>query len=883
MFIKELVSWLAQLVPSRMLTAKLVEHVIPDAPPVHQSEIVQLVLITSTCWPSTTQLILLVFHNALLDSGSMIQFASVAHQIARVATVLPNISAWIAIPTFILMKANVSTSAVPWSIKIKNHNIASGAIPVVLNAGDQLVINASLVSLTIISTIINVSAAVVQGPPIYRFLLKDYANPVNSDASTAHQVNFAISVHRVTTTTKVGAISTVLTTCNPSTLDTICNSSELSAKVVPKNTVAIAWLAIRAHVLNAKKACICGKIVNSQWWLVMLFRLTASSSNVSPVVLMALLLEITNAPTVQLIAINVAVTAVAFNANLPTILSMVIVHKIVLRDTMLLLQDVQLVMLVVPLALVFPTAPLAPQQNISNSIQLPKSPAVCQLALQVISQMFQVGASNVQVLALNVSIWLTAPVATMVMLLLATDAQTHQQPTASQIVANVQVEFAINVTRLIFCWLIVALECRVVWPAVLMVFMLMLSNAKDAIPVVLLATILPIIAPHVLLPCSCIGAVVFLPVLWVSLPTWPVKDVRHVLRTVSTATVTPAFHAKTVSSFTEKNVSTTVLLVPLPAQQLECASVVQEIVLSVLIARIAPVAYQDIYSSITPVILNVLSIPIWPSIRMAIKCVKIAKRHATDVWIVKIVFLVWVVICSMEQYVSSNAVKGTTNTLKESNIPTRSQIKTSASTASASHVMKVVWLAAILQPTASVAPKTMSLSSMAVNASITVLMALSTVATSASTAHHYVYNVSIKQAARFAWVELYCSIAVVWLLVLRDTSQELCRMVICNIIVLLVPWPVRLAMVIRSMTAPVVQKGITISTECVWPVVLKDTTPAMWPVHVLHVLRLVLTARHLLIVPTVKPVTLYPTLSDAPITTTATVRWPTVLTVMQWQ
>jgi len=39
----------------------------------------------------------------------------------------------------------------------------------------------------------------------------------------------------------------------------------------------------------------------------------------------------------------------------------------------------------------------------------------------------------------------------MVMLLLATDAQTHQQPTASQIVANVQVEFAINVTRLIFC------------------------------------------------------------------------------------------------------------------------------------------------------------------------------------------------------------------------------------------------------------------------------------------------------------------------------------------------------------------------------------------------------------------------------------------------
>jgi len=50
---------------------------------------------------------------------------------------------------------------------------------------------------------------------------------------------------------------------------------------------------------------------------------------------------------------------------------------------------------------------------------------------------------------------------------------------------------------------------------------------------------------------------------------------------------------------------------------------------------------------------------------------------------------------------------------------------------------------------------------------------------------------------------------------------------------------------------------------------------------VLHVLRLVLTARHLLIVPTVKPVTLYPTLSDAPITTTATVRWPTVLTVMQ--
>jgi len=136
----------------------------------------------------------------------------------------------------------------------------------------------------------------------------------------------------------------------------------------------------------------------------MLFRLTASSSNVSPAVLMALLLEITNAPTVQLIAINVAVTAVAFNANLPTILSMVIVHKIVLRDTMLLLQDVQLVMLVVPLALVFPTAPLAPQQNISNSIQLPKSPAVCQLALQVISQMFQVGASNVQVLALNVSI-----------------------------------------------------------------------------------------------------------------------------------------------------------------------------------------------------------------------------------------------------------------------------------------------------------------------------------------------------------------------------------------------------------------------------------------------------------------------------------------------
>jgi len=119
---------------------------------------------------------------------------------------------------------------------------------------------------------------------------------------------------------------------------------------------------------------------------------------------MALLLEITNAPTVQLIAINVAVTAVAFNANLPTILSMVIVHKIVLRDTMLLLQDVQLVMLVVPLALVCPTAPLAPQQNISNSIQLPKSPAVCQLALQVISQMFQVGASNVQVLALNVSI-----------------------------------------------------------------------------------------------------------------------------------------------------------------------------------------------------------------------------------------------------------------------------------------------------------------------------------------------------------------------------------------------------------------------------------------------------------------------------------------------
>lgn len=136
----------------------------------------------------------------------------------------------------------------------------------------------------------------------------------------------------------------------------------------------------------------------------MLFRLTASSSNVSPAVLMALLLEITNAPTVQLIAINVAVTAVAFNANLPTILSMVIVHKIVLRDTMLLLQDVQLVMLVVPLALVFPTAPLAPQQNISNSIQLPKSPAVCQLALQVISQMSQVGASNVQVLALNVSI-----------------------------------------------------------------------------------------------------------------------------------------------------------------------------------------------------------------------------------------------------------------------------------------------------------------------------------------------------------------------------------------------------------------------------------------------------------------------------------------------
>ena len=93
MFIKEPVSWLAQLVPSHMLTAKLVEHVIPDAPPVHQSEIVQLVLITSTCWPSTTQLILLVFHNALLDSGSMIQFASVAHQIARVATVLPNISA----------------------------------------------------------------------------------------------------------------------------------------------------------------------------------------------------------------------------------------------------------------------------------------------------------------------------------------------------------------------------------------------------------------------------------------------------------------------------------------------------------------------------------------------------------------------------------------------------------------------------------------------------------------------------------------------------------------------------------------------------------------------------------------------------------------------
>lgn len=87
-------------------------------------------------------------------------------------------------------------------------------------------------------------------------------------------------------------------------------------------------------------------------------------------------------------------------------------------------------------------------------------------------------------------------------------------------------------------------------------------------------------------------------------------------------------------------------------------------------------------------------------------------------------------------------------------------------------------------------------------------------------------------------------------------------------------------MVIRSMTAPVVQKGITISTECVWPVVLKDTIPEMRPVHVLHVLRLVSTAPHLQIVPTVKPVTLYPTLSDAP-TTTATVRWPTALTVMQ--
>lgn len=76
-------------------------------------------------------------------------------------------------------------------------------------------------------------------------------------------------------------------------------------------------------------------------------------------------------------------------------------------------------------------------------------------------------------------------------------------------------------------------------------------------------------------------------------------------------------------------------------------------------------------------------------------------------------------------------------------------------------------------------------------------------------------------------MELSCSMAVVWLSVLRDTSQELCRMVICNTIVLLVPLPVRLVMVIRSMTAPVVQKGITISTECAWPVVLKDTTPAM--------------------------------------------------------
>ena len=100
----------------------------------------------------------------------------------------------------------------------------SGAIHLARNAGVQPDINVCHVSQISIFTIMLVLQTSARGQLSSQFLLKGYANLVNSDVKYAQVLNFVTFVPLATTFIKDGAIKLAQEIYNLSFRDTICSS-----------------------------------------------------------------------------------------------------------------------------------------------------------------------------------------------------------------------------------------------------------------------------------------------------------------------------------------------------------------------------------------------------------------------------------------------------------------------------------------------------------------------------------------------------------------------------------------------------------------------------------------------------------------------------------
>ena len=145
--------------------------------------------------------------------GSMftrIMFVRGVIMTVKVAMGLQNISVWSATLISSWIRANVPTSAVPWSIRIKGQAIANGVILRVRSAGDPPNTSAWLAKPTTLSTTMFVTSGHVLGLLTSQYLSRDCVNHVNSGVRSVFPLNFVSSALQATISIKVGVTWTIV-------------------------------------------------------------------------------------------------------------------------------------------------------------------------------------------------------------------------------------------------------------------------------------------------------------------------------------------------------------------------------------------------------------------------------------------------------------------------------------------------------------------------------------------------------------------------------------------------------------------------------------------------------------------------------------------------